>query len=44
MDINPYEFEAPEEAMEMATFHQEQGVELVLFSSAWLSAENYPSD
>lgn len=35
MDINPYEFEAPFEAYELARFCAAEEVELLLFSSAW---------
>lgn len=44
MDINPYEFKSPYELCEFATYHKERNVQIILFSSAWLSAETYPND
>ena len=35
MDINPYEFEAPWEKMEFATFCYEKKVDLIIFPTAW---------
>ena len=35
MDINPYEFTAPFEAFEFATFHSRAKTDAILFSSAW---------
>lgn len=42
MDINPYKFEAPWEAYELATACAESGAELIIFSSAWTNA--HPDD
>lgn len=44
MDINPWEFKASYEAYEFATFMRDQKVQLIIFSSAWVSAESYKSD
>eukprot|EP00793_Prasinoderma_coloniale_P004143 PRCOL_00006319-RA len=42
MDINPREFEAPYDAYELANYHKEAGVDLILFSSAWCN--RHPDD
>lgn len=42
MDINPYKFEAPWEAYELASACAEANAELIIFSSAWTSA--HPDD
>ena len=44
MDINPYEFEAPFHAYEFATFHKEQGSDIIIFSSAWTDSEEDSDD
>ena len=40
MDINPYRFEAPFDAFEFSRFHVDQKSRWILFSMAWLKAEN----
>jgi len=42
MDINPYEFQVPDEDYEFAKFHLEKGSRLIVLSSAW--CRNHPDD
>jgi protein N-terminal amidase len=42
MDINPWEFSAPFEAFELASFCRDAGVAVLAFSSAWCEA--HPDD
>ena len=44
MDINPWEFKSEFEKFEFANFHKENDVQLIVFSSAWLDPNSYPSD
>jgi hypothetical protein len=37
MDINPYEFEAPFTAFELANFWNDNNIDFVVFSTNWTS-------
>eukprot|EP00924_Labyrinthula_sp_SR-Ha-C_P000664 augustus_masked-scaffold_7-processed-gene-0.42-mRNA-1 protein AED:0.07 eAED:0.11 QI:0/-1/0/1/-1/1/1/0/294 len=43
MDINPKGFKAPYEKYELSTFHQDQAVDLLLFSSNWCTHGEEPN-
>ena len=44
MDINPWEFKSEFEKFEFGTYHRDQKCQLIIFSSAWLDPNTYPSD
>jgi len=44
MDINNWEFKSDYALKEFGTFHQAQGCQLILFSSAWLDPNEYKNE
>jgi protein N-terminal amidase len=44
MDINPWEFKADFEKFEFGCYHRDQKCSLIIFSSAWLDPNSYPTD
>ena len=44
MDINPWEFKSEFELMEFGNYHKDKKCQLIMFSSAWLDPNTYPTD
>src|SRR6266511_2335205 len=41
MDLNPYQFKAPEFKFELARFHLQEKSKIILCSMAWLKSDDY---